>query len=84
MTPVNEFEWATPHHPGPKQKRTIEMRCGENDATALAPAFACQQIFEKKMTSCGVFVPPEKIPARNFMDRIKKFATHNSGVTEEV
>ncbi len=68
---------------GIKQKRTIDMYCEENYATALAPAIACQQILERKITSRGAFVPPEIIPARDFMDRLKKFAIHYSVAIED-
>jgi saccharopine dehydrogenase-like NADP-dependent oxidoreductase len=68
---------------GIRQKRTMEMYCDENYATALAPAIVCQQIVEKKITRRGAFVPPEIVPATDFMDRLGKFAIHYSVVTEE-
>ena len=65
-----------------RQKKTIEMYCEENYATALAPAIVCQQMLERKIISRGAFVPPEIIPARDFMERLKEFAVHYSEATE--
>lgn len=64
------------------QKRTIEVYGEENCATALAPVIACQQILEKKIKTYGAFVPPEIVPATDFMERLGKFAIHYSATTE--
>lgn len=66
---------------GIRQKRTMVMYCDENYATALAPAIVYKQVVEKKITRCGAFVPPEIVPAADFMDRLGKFAIHYSVAT---
>ena len=69
---------------GIKQKRTIEMYCDENYATALAPAIVCQQIIEKKIMRYGSFLPPEIVPAVDFMEKLRNFAVHYSARTEKI
>jgi hypothetical protein len=67
---------------GIRYKRIMTMYCDENYATALAPSIVCQQLIEKKIASHGAFVPPQIVPAADFMDRLGKFAIHYSVTTE--
>ncbi|MFA6977688.1 MAG: saccharopine dehydrogenase NADP-binding domain-containing protein [Ignavibacteriaceae bacterium] len=63
---------------GEKLKRTIEIYCEENYATAIAPALVCQQIVEKKITQYGAFVAPQVVPSIDFMERLKKYPVNYS------
>jgi saccharopine dehydrogenase-like NADP-dependent oxidoreductase len=58
---------------GVNQKVIFGMYCDENYATAIAPAIVCKQIIDGKITKYGAFVPPEIVPAVDFVDRLKKF-----------
>ncbi len=68
---------------GARRKRIIEMYCEENYVTALVPAIVCQQLVENKITRHGAFVPPEIVPAADFMERLAKFAINYSAETVE-
>jgi len=68
---------------GVRQKKIFEMYCEENYATAIAPAIVCQQIAREKISKYGAFVPPEVVPAKDFMEHLRKFEIHFS-VTAEV
>lgn len=58
---------------GIEHKKGYEMYCDENYATAIAPSIICQQIVEGKIAKFGAFVPPEVVPAKDFIDRLDKF-----------
>ncbi|MBE9098279.1 saccharopine dehydrogenase NADP-binding domain-containing protein [filamentous cyanobacterium LEGE 07170] len=66
------------------QKRTIKIYCEENYMTALAPVIICQQLIEEKIVKHGAFVPPEVIPAGDFMDRLGNFPIRYSVKTEDI
>lgn len=61
---------------GLRQKQTVELYCEENYATAIVPAIVCQQLVEGKITQTGAFVPPEVVPAKDFVERLKKYNIH--------
>lgn len=63
---------------GIKNTKIFEMYCEEIYATAIAPSIVCQQIIEEKITKFGAFVPPEIVPAKEFVDRLKTFEIHFS------
>ena len=67
---------------GIRQKKVFEMYCEENYATAIAPAIVCQQIAREKISKYGAFVPPEVVPAKDFMEHLKKFEINLSITTE--
>ena len=52
--------------------------------TALAPVIICQQLVEGKIAKHGAFVPPEVIPAGDFMDRLGNFPIRYSVKTEDI
>ena len=58
------------------KKLVIEMHCDESYATALAPAIVCKQICEGRITRHGAFLPPEIVPARDFVDRLSGYDIH--------
>ena len=47
----------------------MEIYCEENYAAELTPVIVCQQIIEEKITRYGAFVPPEIVPAKDFMEQ---------------
>ena len=61
---------------GARVKRTVEMYCDENYATAIAPAVVCLQVIEGQIQRKGVFFGPEVVPARDFMRRLGAYALH--------
>ncbi|MFO0588059.1 MAG: saccharopine dehydrogenase NADP-binding domain-containing protein [Polyangiaceae bacterium] len=61
---------------GARVKRTVEMYCDENYATAIAPALVCQQVIEGQIQRKGVFFGTEVVPARDFMRRLGGYALH--------
>ena len=65
-----------------RQKKTFEMYCEENYATAIAPAIVCQQIAREKISKYGAFVPPEAVPAKDFVEHLRKFDINFSVTTE--
>lgn len=67
-----------------RQKRTINIHCEENYMTAIAPAIVCQQLIEGKITKHGAFVPPEVVPATDFMEQLENFSIHYSVKTEDI
>ena len=69
---------------GEKIKRTIEIYCEENYATAIAPALVCQQIVEKKITEHGAFVAPQVVPSSDFMERLKTYLVNYSVKNEKL
>lgn len=69
---------------GEKIKRTIEIYCEENYATAIAPALVCQQIIEKKIAERGAFVAPQVVPSIDFMERLKKYPVNYSVKDEKI
>ncbi|MBN2385284.1 saccharopine dehydrogenase NADP-binding domain-containing protein [bacterium] len=68
---------------GFRHRKTMEMYCDENYATALAPVIVCQQILEQKITRPGAFLPPEIVPAQDFMLQLEKYDTHYSETIEK-
>lgn len=64
--------------------RKIEVFGEENYETALAPAIVCKQLVEGRINRYGAFVPPEVVPATDFMDQLSKYALHCSSTTEEI
>ncbi|GEM_PF-1404514 len=69
---------------GVRQMMTINLYSAENYATALAPAIVCQQIAEGKITRRGAFVPPQIVPAADFVQRLEKFPIHYSTTVEAI
>ena len=69
---------------GISQKKKFEMYCDENYATAIAPTIVCQQIANEKISKYGAFVPPEVVPAEDFMELLKKFEINFSVTTETI
>lgn len=67
-----------------REKRTVALYCDENYATAIAPAIVCLQLLEGKITKRGAFVPPEVVPAGDFMARLGEREIHASTTIEEV
>lgn len=67
---------------GVRQTCTIAVYGEENTITALAPAIVCQQMIEKKIARCGAFVPPEIVPAGDFIKRLEQSTVHFSSTTE--
>lgn len=60
---------------GVECRKVSEMYCDENYATAIAPSIVCQQIIEEKISRYGAFVPPEVVPAADFLSRLEKYET---------
>ena len=69
---------------GVRQQRIMEIYCEENYATALTPVIVCQQIIEEKITRYGAFVPPEIVPAKDFMEQLGKYKIHYSATRKAV
>lgn len=61
---------------GARVRRTVEMYCDENYATAIAPALVCMQVIEGQIRRKGVFFGTEVVPARDFMGRLGGYAMH--------
>ncbi len=62
---------------------SMEMYAEENYLTALAPVIACRQILEGKLGAHGAFVPPQVVPAQDFLQRLRQFPIHFSLVEME-
>ena len=67
---------------GVRQNRVVRMLCEENLFTALAPAAVCRQLAAGTINRCGAFVPPEIVPASDFMSRLRRGPVHYSITAE--
>ncbi|HPG39896.1 MAG TPA: saccharopine dehydrogenase NADP-binding domain-containing protein [bacterium] len=65
-------------------RQTMQLHCEENYATALAPAIVCRQFIDGAIARPGAFVPPEIVPADDFMNRLKSYSVNYSETIESV
>lgn len=65
---------------GVRQKQIVELIGDENFVTAISPSLVCQQMVEDKITQRGAFVPPQVVPAKDFVEKLRKTSVKYSEV----